>query len=202
MTGESIGGGNNENLPNPWEDLMEEYRKVDTKEYVEAGLANGSLEVVEATKHARISATKGEVGQEVISWSEDEDGNPIQEKIATVIADEKTGETGWIVTKTDTEGNPVVDKNGHLNQWIVDDEEFHKKYEEDQERPGAYKPVGGPQKFIKTNEGLIISQWGKEMKMPRGSYINITDPSDMYAVNPRDFEDTYTITKTPDGKAA
>ena len=173
-----------------WENIG--YRKVDTKEYVEAGLADGSLEVFEAAKHARISAVKGEPGQEVISWSEDENGSPIQEKIATVTADEETGETGWIATKTDTEGNPIVDKNGHTNQWIIDDKTFRKRYEVDPEHPEIFRPVGGPQKFVETQEALTISQWGEEMNMPKGSFINITNPDDMYAINSRDFHDTYT----------
>ena len=172
-----------------WENM--EYRKVDTKEYVESGLADGSLEAFEAIKHARISAMKGQVGDEVISWSEDENGNPIQEKVATVTVNEETGEADWIATKTDSEGNPIIDRNGHTNQWIIDDNTFHKKYEVDPEHPDIFKPVGGPQKFVETREGLIISQWGEEMKMPRGSFINITNPDDMYAINPRDFDDTY-----------
>lgn len=191
-------------IPPPPEALTEnvEYRKVDTKEYVEQGLADGSLEVFEATKHARINAVKGEVGQEVISWSEDENGNPVQEKVATVSANEETGETGWVVTKTDTDGNPIVDKNGHLNQWVIDDKTFHKKYEADPEHPGVFMPTGGPQKFVKTKENLAISQWGEEMNMPAGSFINITNPDDMYAVNPRDFDDTYTISEKESDNAA
>ena len=188
---ETIPNGGDETTGNTgWENM--EYRKVDTKEYVEAGLADGSLEVFEAAKHARIGAVKGEAGQEVISWSEDENGNPIQEKVATVTADEETGETGWIATKTDADGHPTVDKNGHENQWIIDDETFRKKYEVDPEHPDIFKPVGGPQKFVETKEALTISQWGDEMNMPKGSFINITNPDDMYAINPRDFYDTYT----------
>lgn len=178
-----------------WENMG--YRKVNTKEYVEAGLADGSLEAFEATKHARIAAVKGEEGQEVISWSEDENGNPIKEKVANVSVDEETGETGWIVTKTDSEGNPIVDRNGHMNQWIIGDTKFRKKYEVDPENPSIYKPVGGPQKFVETNEDLTISQWGEEMNMPKGSFINITNPDDMYAINPRDFNDTYTRSEAP-----
>ena len=169
-----------------WENM--EYRKVDTREYVEAGLADGSLEVFEAVKHARISAVRGEVGQKVISWSEDENGNPIQEKVATVTADKETGETGWIATKTDADGNPIIDKNGHANQWIISDETFRKKYEVDPDHPDIFKPVGAPQKFVETKEALTID----EMNMPKGSFINITNPDDMYAINPRDFHDTYT----------
>lgn len=174
-----------------WEN-MDGYRKVNTKEYVDAGLADGSLEIFEATKHARIAAEQGEVGTEVISWSEDENGNPIQERVSQVKIDEETGNPGWIVTKTDAEGNPVIDRNGHTNQWIIGDKKFKQKYEVDPENPNIFRPVGGPQKFVETKENLIISQWGDEMNMPRGSFINVTNPDDMYAVNPRDFHDTYT----------
>ena len=176
-----------------WEN-MNSYRKVNTKEYVEAGLADGSLEAFTATKHARIAAEQGTVGTEVISWSEDENGAPIQERVSQVNIDEETGEPGWIVTKTDTEGNPIIDRNGHTNQWIIGDAKFKQKYEVDPEHPGIFKPAGGPQKFVETRENLTISQWGDEMNMPRGSFINITNPEDMYAVNPRDFHDTYTRT--------
>ena len=186
------GSGSAETGNTSWENM--EYRKVDTREYVEAGLADGSLEVFEASKFARIAAVKGEAGQEVISWSEDENGNPIQEKVATVSADEETGETGWIVTKTDAEGNPIIDKNGHTNQWIIDNKTFRKKYESDPDHQNIFRPVGGPQKFVETKEALTISQWGEEMNMPKGSFINITNPDDMYAINPRDFYDTYSRT--------
>ena len=174
-----------------WED-MDEYKKVNTKEYVETGLADGSLEVFTAAKHARIAAKQGEVGTEVVSWSEDENGDPIKERVSQVKIDEETGEPGWIVTKTDAEGKPIIDRNGHANQWIIGDSKFKQKYESDPEHPGVFKPAGGPQQFVETHENLIISQWGDEMKMPRGSFINVTNPNGMYAVNPRDFNDTYT----------
>ncbi len=189
-SGELVSDNDNKDTENTgWENM--EYRKVDTKEYVETGLANGSLEVFEAIKHARISAVKGEVGEEVISWSEDENGNPIQEKVATITADEETGETGWIATKTDAKGNPIIDRNGHLNQWIIKDKTLHEEYEADPDHPDIFKPIDGPQKFVETPEALTISQWGIEMNMPKGSFINITNPDHMYAINPRDFYDTY-----------
>ncbi len=187
------GGDSKDNGGNTgWESLG--YRKVDTRQYVEEGLADGSLEPFEAVKHARITATQGEIGQEVISWSVDENGNPIQEKVATVSADEETSEPGWVVTKATPDGAPIIDENGNPNQWIISDAKFRKKYEADPDHPGVFKPVGGPQIFVRTSEALTISQWGEEMNMPAGSYINITNPEDMYAVNPRDFEDTYTPT--------
>ncbi len=203
MSMESMPGASNDSTePTGWENMEEGYRRVNTKEYVEAGLADGSLEAFEAVKHARIAAQRGEVGQEVISWSEDEDGKPIQERVGVVSVDEQTGEPGMIATKTDSEGNPIIDRNGHLNQWIISDSTFRKKYESDPEHPGVFKPAGGPQKFVQTQEALIISQWGEEMRMPKGSFINITDPDHMYAINPRDFADTYTTVETPDDDGA
>lgn len=175
-------------------DRMEEngYRRVVPGEYVREGLADGRLEVFEAVKNAYITAVKAREGQKVLSWSEDENGDPVLEKVITVCADEETGETGWTATKIDADGNPVVDRNGHQNQWVIDDETFHEKYEACKEQPGRFKPVDGIQRFVETKEPLIISQWGEEMKMPEGSFINVTDPEDMYAINPRDFNDTYT----------
>ena len=88
-------------------------------------------------------------------------------------------------------GEPIIDRNGNKNEWIIGDAKFKQKYEADPEHPGVFRPTGGKQKFVKTSENLVISQWGDEMRMPKGSYINITNPEDMYAINPRDFEDTY-----------
>lgn len=45
---------------------MEEYVKVDIKEYVNEVLKNNS--VIEAEKFARIIAKQGSNGEEVISW--------------------------------------------------------------------------------------------------------------------------------------
>ena len=137
---------------------MDGYRKVNTKEYVDTDLADGNLEIFEATKHARIAAEQGEVGTEVISWSEDENGNPIQERVSQVRIDEETGNPGWIVTKTDSKGNPIIDRNGHTNQWIIGDKKFKQKYEIDPDNPSIFRPVGGPQKFVETKENLTISQ--------------------------------------------
>ena len=62
-----------------------------------------------------------------------------------------------------------------------------------------YKPVGGVQVFLPVLEDIIIYQWGKEMVIGRGGYINITNPEDMYGISERDFTDTYrTVPTTPE----
>ncbi len=161
------------------------YRKVDTKEYIKSGLADGSLKIIKAKKYAKIRAKKGKVGQTIVSWAEDNVGNPIQEKIGVIQADD------WIATKIDTEGNQITDRNGHTNSWIISNNTLRKKYKPDPKIPMAFNPVDEIQKFVEIGEPLTLCQSDKKMNMPKGSFINITDPNNLYAINPKDFHDTY-----------
>ena len=49
---------------------------------------------------------------------------------------------------------------------------------------------------------VILEQWGGEMKIEAGGWLNITNPDDIYGISERDFYDTYkfvddvTLTKT------
>ena len=100
---------------------MENYTKVDVLTYVKNGLESGTLVPIEAYKFARIMARPGIVGEEVISWSVDSLGNEVKEKVDTVSLDEETNNPGWVVTKTDEDGNIILDNNGHSNDWIISD---------------------------------------------------------------------------------
>ena len=173
---------------------MGDYKKVDVNEYVKSGLANGTLIPREAEKFARIIAKQGNIGDTVISWSTDSYGNEVQEKVNQVGRDEKTGQPGWIATKVDENFNIIIDDNGHSNQWIIDDSTFKKKYEIDEKNPGLYCPKGKNQTFVQINENIILNQWGSDMKIASGGYINITNSEDMYGISKRDFEDTYRFT--------
>lgn len=166
---------------------MDEYKKVDIKEYVDELLSQG-VEPFEAEKFARIAARPGIVGEQVITWSVDENGNPIIERDSTVKLDENTNQPGWVVTKLDENNKPLLDKNGHDNTWIVPDSKFKQKYEMDNQE-GIYKPTGNIQKFIEIKDNIILN--GSEMKVATGGFINITDPNNMYGVSSRDFADTY-----------
>ncbi len=170
---------------------MEEYIKVNVTNYVNNGIENGTMTPKIAEKYTRIMAVQGNVGDEVISWSMDSNGNEVKEKVASVTLDSQTNEPGWIATKLDEEGKPVIDKNGHLNKWIINDSTFKKKYESDIANPGLFKPTGGPQAFVEINDNIILEQWGREMKIAKGGFINITNPEDMYGISKQDFEDTY-----------
>lgn len=171
---------------------MNEYLKVNVKQYVAEGIKTGALEPFEAEKFARIIAIQGEVGKEVVSWVEDsKTGEAIEEKRDIVKLDSITNNPGWIATKADEFGNPIIDRNNHMNQWIIDDSTFNKKYELDEKNPGIFKPKGGIQTFVEIPDNIILNQWGSDMKIEAGGYINITTPEDMYGISARDFEDTY-----------
>lgn len=170
----------------------EKYKTIDNlPEYIQ-GLLDRGANVVLAEKTGKIAARPGVIGERVISWSVDAEGNPVLEKDATVSAD-AAGIPGWVVTKIDDNGKEVIDSNGHNNCWIIDNEVFCRKYVEDTECPGVYKPAGGIQKFVKLDEAIHILQWGEEWNVDRGGYINITNPEDMYVISGRDFGDIYRI---------
>lgn len=102
----------------------ENYKKVEVTSYVKQGIESGSMVPRQAEKFARIIARQGNIGETVVSWSVDAQGNEIQEKVAQVQADAQTNQTGWIVTKVDEQGNIIIDNNGHTNQWIIGDTTF------------------------------------------------------------------------------
>lgn len=173
---------------------MENYTKVEVTSYVKHGIETGTMIPRTAEKFARIIARQGTPGETVVSWSVDFQGNEIQEKVAQIQVDDKTNQPGWIATKTDEQGNIIVDSNGNSNQWIIDDSTFKKKYEIDPANPGLYKPKGGVQIFVQITDNIILNQWDSDMKIAAGGYINITNIDDMYGISQRDFEDTYRFT--------
>ena len=170
------------------------YTKIEVFSYVRQGIENGTMVPRQAEKFARIIARQGNVGETVISWSVDTQGNEIQEKVAQVQIDEQTNQPGWIATKVDEQGNVIIDNNGHSNEWIIADSTFKKKYEIDPKNASLYRPKGGPQIFVQITDNIILNQWGSDMQIAAGGYINITNVDDMYGISQRDFEDTYKFT--------
>ena len=172
---------------------MEYFKKVNINEYVKTGVENGNLIPIKAVKKGRIIARQGILGETIITWSSDESGNEVQEKIAQVELDKTTHEPGWIVTKADDEGNIIIDNNNHPNEWIISDSKFKQKYEQDLQNKTLFKPIERIQIMVQIPENITINQWGKEINIARGGYINITDVNDMYGISIRDFNDTYRI---------
>ena len=170
---------------------MKEYKLVDINSYVMNGIENGTMFPRVAVKFARVIARQGIVGETVISWSVDSQGNEIKERTDQVRLDEITNNPGWVLTKLDEQGNIIIDINGHPNQWINSDRVFHNRYEVDPENPSLFKSKAGPQIFVQITENIIFNLDEKNMEIAAGGYINITDHDKMYGVSLRDFEDTY-----------
>lgn len=170
--------------------MEKEFVRISGKDYAEAGIASGELKPVIAVKFARVLARRGQIGEEVISYTQ----NGLVEKVDTVGVDETTKEVDWVLTKLDENGEVVVDEFGHKNEWIVKHVTFAKKYELDETKTGGvFKPVGGPQVFVPIVMDVTLEQWGSLMNIEAGGWLNITNPEDIYGISERDFEDTYRI---------
>lgn len=83
----------------------------------------------------------------------------------------KTNQPGWIATKVDEQGNVLMDSNGHINEWIIDDTTFKNKYEIDSENPNLCKPKGGLQVFVQIPDNIILNQWGSDMQIAAGDIL-------------------------------
>lgn len=164
---------------------MKEYIKVNVNEYVNKCLSSG-CEVISAEKTARVKVRKCVLNERVISWSQDSEGKEIIEKVVMV-----SEPNCYVLTKVDSKGNAIIDKNGHTNEWVVNSDVIERKYEPDYS--DILKPKGGVQKFVIVPENIILEQWGSETKIAQGGYINITNTDDMYGISERDFNDTYQV---------
>lgn len=177
------------------------YREVKVEEYVKELLERGS-QPIQAEKAGRIYARDGVIGEEVITWSEDENGNAIVERKDTVKLDPETGKPGHVVTKLGEDGLPIVDHNNHTNTWIIGDKKFTERYQPDTSMgDNIYMSSAGIQTFIKIEDDIVMEQWGKQYQIAAGGYINITDLNDMYGISARDFADTYVSLSSTEKKA-
>ncbi len=168
-----------------------DFKKVDIYEYIKNGLENRSLTPFSAEKTGKVLAAQGQVGDEVKTWIVDDNGDELIEKVAKVELDNETNLPGWIVTKADMYGEAIIDKNGHYNQCIISDSTFKQKYEPDSNNDMLYLPKSNIQLFVKIHDNIILEQFGEEMKLAKGGYVNITNDNDLYAISEKDFEDTY-----------
>ena len=111
----------------------------------------------------------------------------------------------YIVFKANNEGGRVLGIGGKPISWIMDAETYKLKYEpqSDSTVECFSKPVGGEQTFARVDRPIaLIVSWANDgiQTLEAGSYINITNPDDVYGVNSKDFKDTYDINKIEDVK--
>ena len=176
---------------------MLDFSKDQMREYVEKKLAAGEP-VIEAKKTGNTHAVQGTVGQEVISYTIDKNtGEEIIERVAKVELDSETNQPGWILTKVDSNNQPVVNKNGHLNQYIVQDSKFREMYEPSADGPNLYSKAA-IEKFIQSDEDVHFETKYGDMIVTTGGYIKVTDLSRISGISEQDFADTYVTVESKD----
>ena len=161
------------------------------EDYIKEKLNNKSLTPFSAEKVGKVLANQGLIGEEVTTWSIDEDGNEIKEKVEIVTLDKETNLPSWIITKADMYGEAVIDKNGHYDTRVISDTEFKNKYEPDSNKDMLYIPKSNIQLFVKIYDDIVLNKDGKDIKLLNGDYINITNDDDIYIVTQKEFEDSY-----------
>ncbi|MBR5370491.1 MAG: hypothetical protein IK137_04230 [Bacilli bacterium] len=168
---------------------MLNFTKEEMRAYVEGKLPYSTI--IEAKKKGNTIAEPGLVGEEVITYTI-ENGQEKIERTQKVTLDSETNRPGWILTKTDSNNQPVIDSFGHLNQYIVADSVFQKTYEPSNDGPNLYSK-SQVEKFIQAEEDLhFFTKYG-EMEVAKGGYIKVTDLDRISGISAQDFADTYVI---------
>jgi len=142
---------------------------------------NKSQEFNQASKFQRINARPVE--------------DPNGEDIDTVLKDGTIERKGLHLPQ----GYYNVNNVGGTEHWGIDPKTFAKKYEEDPEQQGVYKPKGGPMmasKPLKRNTSFE-APWGGRMDMKAGSRIlqDPNNPKDTYGIGGNEFDSTYKFDK-------
>lgn len=149
------------------------------KEYLLNEYEKGLLQPKEYAKSARIKARKGMIGEKISTII----SGDFHETDNIVIADDKTGNPGWVVTG----------ENGE--EYIVSDSVFCEKYEPVECVADTYAPKGKPIIAVTVNENIsFMAPWGEKMNIAAGGYIVIFNSNDIYGVQKREFCETYTQT--------
>ena len=169
---------------------MLNFTKEEMQKYVENQLSTS--EIIEAKKIGNTYAVRGIEGQEVITYAVDSNGNEVIERVQSVTLDEETKEPGWILTKVDSNNQPVIDQNGHPNQYIVADSVFKKTYEPSIDGPNLYSK-SQIEKFIRLEEDIHFGTKYGDMTVMQGGYAKITDMSRISGISENDFNDTYVV---------
>lgn len=128
-----------------------------------------STKIIEAKKVGNTYAVRGVLGQKVITYSTDSEVSVIIERVQNVTLDDKTGQLGWVLTKVDLNNKPVIDQNGHFNQYIVADSVFTKTYYPSIDGVNLYSK-SQTEKFIKFDEDIHFETKYGDMIVMHGDY--------------------------------
>ncbi len=146
-------------------------------------------EIILAKKSSRIIARDGILGEEIKTFVE----NGTLETIN--IVKENENHIDIVVTNTNPDGSPIIDKNGNTNTYIIPFKTFDEKYEFDfkSEYGNIYRPKGRAQKFVEIPDDIeILASWGEKQFLKKGSFLNISNYEDIYGIAKEEFLKTYT----------
>ncbi len=172
---------------------MLKFSKEEMRQYVESKLPGATI--IDAKKVGNTIAVQGTVGQEVVTYEIDKDGNEYVERTGVVSLDPITNEPGWVLTKTNENNQEVLNKYGHTNQYIVPDSKFKSMYEPSVDGPDLYSK-SQIEKFIQADEDVTFETKYGEMVVNAGGYIKVTDLDRISGISEESFNDTYTIIET------
>ena len=172
---------------------MLKFTKDEMKQYVESKLADAKI--IEAKKVGNTIAVQGTVGQEVVTLEVDADGKEYVERTGVISLDPETNEPGWILTKTDSDNQPVLNSYGHTNQYIVIDSKLKSMYEPSQDGENLYSK-SQIERFIQADEDVTFETKYGEMVVNAGGYIKVTDLDRISGISEASFNDTYAIVES------
>ena len=172
---------------------MLKFTKDEMRAYVESKLPEAKI--YEAKKLGNTIAFQGTVGQEVVSLEVDAEGNEYVERTGVISLDPETNEPGWILTKTDSNNKPVLNKFGHTNQYIVVDSKFRTMYEPSNEGPNLYSKSQIEQ-FIQSEDDITFETKYGEIVVYVGGFIKVSDLDRISGISEQSFYDTYTVVDT------
>lgn len=165
------------------------YETVNAPQYVEYLIDSGA-KTLSARKSGYVIARKAIPGEKIGVYISN--GN--------LEVTESAAEGQWLLTRADDNGEPVIDRFGHKNEWFVDDETFRRKYDvRNMASNGLAKPLGSPQTFIETDRDIaVMVPWGKDGALvpqiiDKGGFLNIDDPKAVYGIARDEFFETYMV---------
>ena len=149
--------------------------------------------VSHAVKTGCILARIGRTGEEVTTYV----SGGITETINHVRLD-GNGRPDIVATMADASGDRITDRYGRTNTIIIPRETFDRKYINADRVSGEeqlFRPAGAVQEFIQIDEDITFTApWGEAQYLQAGSFLNITDPEDIYGIAYEEFMQTYSRT--------
>ena len=174
-----------------------EFRTVDAKEYAGQMQFNFQQPVTARNKSC-VLAKVSVPGELLQTWNQD-----------GTLKTEERGKAGYFtLTECYSDGSPVTDAGGHVNQWQTDTAELQQNYQTDsllQTDPRQADPQygiflkaqGKQQQFLQVPEDINIAvpqgECGEMItqNLPRGSWLNITNPNEIYGLSNEEFYRMY-----------